>query len=127
MKYPLAIVRRLLDEFGSDIGLGYDIMCAFFKTLLRSSLGARVVALRLRGVVPAFHGHAYNRECQLGWHPLYIQGVGLEDFEECERTFARSNNLASVTRLASAFHRKQQIDEHFDFHDQDKHANSGFK
>ncbi|KAJ7847108.1 hypothetical protein B0H14DRAFT_3867546 [Mycena olivaceomarginata] len=125
MKYPLAIVRRLLDEFGSDIGLGYDIMCAFFKTLLRSSLGARVVALRLRGIVPAFHGHAHNRECQLGWHPLYTQGVGLEDFEECERTFARSNNLASVTRLASAFHRKQQIDENFDFHDQDKHANSG--
>ncbi|KAJ7823341.1 hypothetical protein B0H14DRAFT_3146087 [Mycena olivaceomarginata] len=85
----------------------------------------RVMALRLRGVVPAFHGHAHNRECQLGWHPLYTQGVGLEDFEECERTFARSNNLASVTRLASAFHRKQQIDEHFDFHDQDKHANSG--
>ncbi|KAJ7862680.1 hypothetical protein B0H14DRAFT_3863115 [Mycena olivaceomarginata] len=125
MKYPLAIVRRLLDEFGSDIGLGYDIICTFFKTLLRSSLGARVVALRLQGVVLTFHGHAHNRECQLSWHPLYTQGVGLEDFEECERTFARSNNLASVTRLASAFHRKQQIDEHFDFHDQDKHANSG--
>ncbi|KAJ7735456.1 hypothetical protein B0H16DRAFT_1327062 [Mycena metata] len=125
MKYPLAMVKRLLDRYGKDIGLGYDTMCAFFKTLLRSSLGRRVVALNLRGVVPAFHGHAHNRACQVGWHPLYVEGVGLEDFEECERTFAKSNNLASVTRLTTPFHRKQAIDEHFYFHDLDKHAASG--
>ncbi|CAK5272797.1 unnamed protein product [Mycena citricolor] len=125
MKYPLAIVKHLMDTYGADIGLGYDIMCAFFKTLLRSSLGGRVVAMRLRGIVPAFHGHAHNRECQLGWHPMYIEGVGLEDFEECERTFCQSNHLASCTRLATPFHRQQQIDEHFLFHDLDKHASSG--
>ncbi|KAJ7143242.1 hypothetical protein C8R46DRAFT_1233018 [Mycena filopes] len=125
MKYPLAILKRLLDRYGKDIGIGYDIMCAFFKTLLRSSLGRRVVAMNLRGVVPAFHGHAHNRACQVGWHPLYVEGVGLEDFEECERTFAKSNHLASVTRLTTPFHRKQAIDEHFYFHDLDKHAASG--
>ncbi|KAJ7698303.1 hypothetical protein B0H17DRAFT_1196887 [Mycena rosella] len=106
MKYPLAMVRWLLDHYGADVGLGYDIMCAFWKTLKRSSLGADVTAMRLQGVVPAFHGHAHNRPCQIGWHPLYIEGVGLEDFEEF-------------------FHRQQQIDEHFQFHDQDKHAASG--
>ncbi|KAF7369452.1 hypothetical protein MVEN_00274600 [Mycena venus] len=125
MKYPLAMVKRLLDEYGADIGLGYDIMCAFFKTLLRSSLGARVTAMRMQGVVPAFHGHAHNRACQIGWHPLYVDGVGLEDFEECERTFAKLNHLASTTRLATPFHRQQQIDEHFKFHNEDKHAMSG--
>ncbi|KAF8200634.1 hypothetical protein K438DRAFT_1582502 [Mycena galopus ATCC 62051] len=117
MKYPLAMVKHLLDEYGADIGLGYDIICAFFKTLHRSSLGAKVTAMRLQGVVPAFHGHAHNRPCQLGWHPLYVDSVGLEDFEECERTFAKSNHLASTTRLATPFHRQQQIDEHFHFHD----------
>ncbi|KAJ7438546.1 hypothetical protein B0H11DRAFT_1935169 [Mycena galericulata] len=125
MKYPLAMVKRLLDRYGKDIGLGYDIMCAFFKTLLRSSLGPRVVAMNLRGVVPAFHGHAHNRACQVGWHPLYVEGVGLEDFEECERTFGQSNHLAPVTRLTNPFHRQQAIDEHFNFHDLDKHAASG--
>jgi hypothetical protein len=125
MKYPLAIVNYLLDMYGEDMALAYDIMCAFFKTLTRSSLGTKTVALRLRGVVPAFHGHAHNRECQIGWHPLYVDGVGLEDFEECERTFARSNHLASVTRMTTPFHRQQQIDEHFAFHDIDKHAASG--
>jgi hypothetical protein len=125
MKYPLAVVKWLLDQYGADIGLGYDIMCAFFKTLKRSSMGARVTAMCLQGVVPAFHGHAHNRACQIGWHPLYVEGVGMEDFEECEHTFSKSNHLASTTRLATAFHRQQQIDEHFQFHDQDKHAASG--
>ncbi|KAJ7816305.1 hypothetical protein B0H14DRAFT_3089819 [Mycena olivaceomarginata] len=125
MKYPLAVVNYLLDTYGADLGLGYDIMCAFWKTLSRSSLGAKVTGMRLRGVVPAFHGHAHNRMCQLGWHPVFVDGVGLEDFEECERTFAKSNNLATCTRFATPFHRQQQIDEHFYFHDQDKHAASG--
>ncbi|KAJ7717534.1 hypothetical protein DFH07DRAFT_973557 [Mycena maculata] len=125
MKYPLAMVKRILNRYGKDIGLGYDIMCAFFKTLLRSSLGSRVVAMNMRGVVPAFHGHAHNRACQVGWHPLYVDGVGLEDFEECERTFSGSNHLAGTTRLCTTFHRQQAIDEHFNFHDLDKHAASG--
>jgi hypothetical protein len=125
MKYPLATVNRLLQDFGSDICLGYDIMCAFYTTLRRSSLGQKAVAFRLSGVVPAFHGHAHNRGCQVQWHPLYVEGVGLEDFEECERTFCRSNELASVTRLATPYHRQQHIDEHFRFHDLDKHINSG--
>ncbi|KAK1215201.1 hypothetical protein PQX77_022207 [Marasmius sp. AFHP31] len=126
MKYPLAIVKELLDRYGRDIGLGYDIMCTFIKTLLRSpQLGNHVVACRLKGVVPAFHGHAHNRKCQVSWHPMYTEGVGLEDFEECERTFSESNHLAATTRLATEFHRQQSILEHFDFHDVDKHVSSG--
>ncbi|KAJ7778074.1 hypothetical protein B0H14DRAFT_3095842 [Mycena olivaceomarginata] len=101
MKYPLAIVAKLFERYGSDPGIGYDIMCAFFKTLLRSSLGHKTVGLRMRGVVPAFHGHAHNRTCQISWHPMYVEGAGLEDFEECERTFCLSNQLASCTRLST--------------------------
>ncbi|KAK1230267.1 hypothetical protein PQX77_006642 [Marasmius sp. AFHP31] len=126
MKYPLAIVKELLDRYGHDIGLGYDIMCTFIKTLLRSpQLGSRVVACRLKGVVPAFHGHAHNRKCQVSWHPMYTEGVGLEDFEECERTFSESNHLATTTCLAMEFHRQQSVLEHFEFHDVDKHMSSG--
>ncbi|KAL0567338.1 hypothetical protein V5O48_014650, partial [Marasmius crinis-equi] len=126
MKYPLAIVKALLDRYGKELGLGYDIMCAFYQTLLRSEkLRDQVVAFRLRGVVPAFHGHAHNRKCQVRWHPMYLKGVGIEDFEECERTFSESNHLAASTRLATEFHRHQAILEHFDFHDQDKLISSG--
>ncbi|KAJ7823309.1 hypothetical protein B0H14DRAFT_3146083 [Mycena olivaceomarginata] len=114
MKYPLVMVRRLLDTYGADIGLGYNIMSVFFGTLCHSSLGQATN-----------NGHAHNRECQVCWHLLYVEGMGTEDFEECERTFALSNNLAAVTWLASPFRRHQQIEEHFNFHDLDKHASSG--
>ena len=124
MKYPLVTVNRLLQDFGSDICLGYDIMCAFSTTLKKSSLGKKAMVFRLSSVVPAFHGHVHNCCCQVEWHPLYVEGVGLEDFEECEHTFCCSNELASVTRLASPFHCQQHIDEHFCFHDLDKHIAS---
>jgi hypothetical protein len=125
MKYPLAIDNHLFDLYGTDIGLDYNIMCAFIKTLSRSSLGAKIVAFCLQGVVLAFHGHAHNQACQVYWHPMYVEGVGLEDFEECECTFYKSNDLVSVTCLATPFHCQQQIDEYFYFHDLDKHAASG--
>jgi hypothetical protein len=125
MKYPLAITSKLLDVYGQDLVLAYDIACVFMKTVSRSSLGPRATALGLKGVVPAFHGHAHNRGCQVDWHPMYIDGAGLEDFEECERTFSKSNELAVGTRLATQFHRHQQIEQHFIFHDEDKLASSG--
>ncbi|TFK59070.1 hypothetical protein BDN72DRAFT_873096 [Pluteus cervinus] len=125
MKYPIAHVRALIDRYGASIGLGYDIFCQLMKTLRKSSLAGDVVSNALDGVVPAFHGYAHNRLCQLSWHPLYKDGTGIEDFEECERTFSKSNELAAVTRLATPFHRRQQIEEHFNFHDLDKFAASG--
>jgi hypothetical protein len=101
-------------------------MCAFRKTLAGSEkLAKKVEGHRLVGVVPAFHGHAHNRKCQVHWHPMYIEGAGMEDFEECERTFCLSNELANCTRLATPFHRRQEIVEHFQFHDKDKETNIG--
>ena len=125
MKYPLACLQRLFDLYGSDLALGYDIACAFMPTLARSSLGPRAAELRLRGVVPAFHGHSHKRSCQIHWHPMYIDSAGTEDWEECERTFKSSNELGGVTCLATPFHCEQQIDQHFTFHDLDKYAATG--
>ncbi|KAK1216235.1 hypothetical protein PQX77_021149 [Marasmius sp. AFHP31] len=126
MKYPLSIVHKILERYGEDLGIGYDIMCAFWKTMMRSDkLGPKITGMRLRGVVPAFHGHAHNRKCQLYWHPMYIPGIGLTDFEECERFFSLSNRLAITTHLATAFHRRQIILEHVNFHSDDKNATFG--
>jgi hypothetical protein len=121
MKYAIAITSHLIDAFGSNIWLVYDIMCAFIKTLHSSHLvGDKVRENRLIGIVPAFHRHAHNRKCQLRWHPMYMEGVGTEDFKECEQIFCGSNNLTNVTRLSTPFHRHQEIQEYFIFHDEDK-------
>lgn len=116
------MVARMLELLGLDNVLGYDIGCAFQKTVASSTLGPRAAAQRLKFVVPSFHGHAHNRPCQLQYHPQYIPSLGIEDFETCERCFSLSNSLAPTTRLATKFHRQQAIEAHFEFQDQDKYA-----
>ncbi len=125
MKYPIAIINKLLQVYGPDILVGYDIGCEFSKTLENSSLGALAREERLRCIVPAFHGHSHNRGCQVQFLPLYFTGAGKEDFEGCERLFSESNSLASGTRLASTFHRHQAIEQFAAFWSLQKHAESG--
>ncbi|PPQ93511.1 hypothetical protein CVT25_005212 [Psilocybe cyanescens] len=103
MKYPLAIINQLLQEFRSDICLAYEIMCDFTVTLKKSILSEKVRAFCFCGVISAFYDHAYNCGCQVQWHPLYIEGVGLEGFKECKHTFCCSNKFASVTHLAMPY------------------------
>ncbi|KAI1781971.1 hypothetical protein LXA43DRAFT_907171 [Ganoderma leucocontextum] len=126
MKYGLAIVAKLIDVYGEDIMIGYDIGCEFLKTVQNSRLlGAKAAAARVQFVVPAFHGHSHNRGCQVNHLPLYVEGVGKEDFEGNERFFSSSNNLAAGTRLSTPFHRHQTITQFAAFWTHTKHAETG--
>ncbi|KAI0684967.1 hypothetical protein C8T65DRAFT_712851 [Cerioporus squamosus] len=125
MKYPLAIINKLLKVYGPDILVGYDIGCEFSKTLDNSSLGTLAREQRLTSIVPAFHGHSHNRGCQVQFLPLYFSGAGKEDFEGSERLFSESNALAPGTRLATPFHRHQAIEQFAMFWSRQKHAESG--
>lgn len=111
-KYPLATVETLLDAFGAGIGGGYDIGCKFTTTLGRSELGDRARELHYTPLVGSFHGYAHNRLCQLAHLATYVEGMGLEDLEGCERFFSKSNALAASIRYSSVFHRKQRIVEY---------------
>ncbi|KAG8911652.1 hypothetical protein FRC02_006489 [Tulasnella sp. 418] len=121
-KYPLAVLSHVSRKIPGKKMIGYDIGCAFKKTVARSSItGLEDV----QWVVPAMHGYAHNRHCQLSHHPKYVLGAGLEDFETCERTFSFTNHCAAVTRLAMPFHRLQTIDAQFRQYDADKYASLG--
>ncbi|KAG8917673.1 hypothetical protein FRC02_002971 [Tulasnella sp. 418] len=121
-KYPLAILAHLDQLLPGRKLVGYDIGCATSKTLSRSKLGDRA---QVRFVIPSMHGYAHNRPCQLSFHPKYIKGTGIEDFEGCERIFSASNACAAVTRYSSPFHRHQRIDLHFRQWDADKLLSMG--
>ncbi|KAI5994652.1 hypothetical protein EDD15DRAFT_2165753 [Pisolithus albus] len=108
-KYPLAAVSKLLDAFGDGLAGGYDIGCKFGTILNRSAVGPRARALNYTSLVPAFHGYAHRRLCQLRFLARYVDGMGLEDLEGCERMFSKTNGLASAVRYASTFHRWQAI------------------
>ncbi|KAG1844390.1 hypothetical protein F4604DRAFT_1884460 [Suillus subluteus] len=95
VKYPQAIVSKLLDVFGKDLGGSYDIGCRFKTTLHHSILGQCARKLNYTSLVGAFHGHAHQQLCQLDHLATYVKGLGLEDLEGCERTFSKSNALTS--------------------------------
>ncbi|KZS91015.1 hypothetical protein SISNIDRAFT_414531, partial [Sistotremastrum niveocremeum HHB9708] len=109
-KYGLAILARIEEQIPGIKLYGYDIGCAFQKTVMNSSLGPRFKSMM---VVPSMHGYAHNRACQVKHHPNYTTGAGLEDLESCERFFSSSNGCARITRHATAFHRHQILDSHF--------------
>ncbi|KAI6018902.1 hypothetical protein PISMIDRAFT_113077 [Pisolithus microcarpus 441] len=93
MKHPLAIVNRLLSEYGSDGAISYDIGCTFSTALTNSIIGPKAPSLNTCLLVGAFHGHPHNHKCQLDWHLLYICGKGNTEGEGCEHMFSASNDL----------------------------------
>ena len=118
-------IPHLLELFDHPIRLGYEIVCLFSTTLMKSMVGVSAQHHGLHMVVPAFHGHAYNQTCQLSFHILMSPGFSLEDLETCEHVFSGSNAMAQLTHHATPFHFWQFIDMHFQQWDKDKHANLG--
>jgi hypothetical protein len=115
-KYPIAITNAVESEF-ADVSKaeGYDIWCAFVKTLAKAG-----IVINGEGTTLAMHGYGHNRLCQLEYHPIYNTSLGLADFEQCERFFSGFNSLASVIRHASKFHRHQWIHMYVQQHNADK-------
>lgn len=113
-KYPLAVVSKLLNVFGEGLGGSYDIGCKFKTTLARSMIGSHARDLNHYSLVGSFHGHAHGRLCQLDNLATYVDGLGLEDLEGCERAFSKSNSLASAIRYSSVFHHRQAIASYFE-------------
>jgi hypothetical protein len=120
-KYGLATLNNLLDVFGIDQAVGYDIGCVHKITVAASSISEKAQNLRLQVAVDAFHGHAHNRLCQLSNHPLFLKGFGLEDLATCERIFAGTNPATRLIRHASHFHWLQFLDLQMDQWDKDKY------
>ncbi|KAJ7744928.1 hypothetical protein B0H16DRAFT_1463071 [Mycena metata] len=112
-KYALAIEEDTLDCYGHDVVIGFDTACGNAKTLWNSPLGPRALLQNLILIVGAFYGHAHNRLCQLLFLISYIEGMGLEDLEGCERFFSKSNANAGSVRYASIFHRLQTLTNYF--------------
>ncbi|KIK15662.1 hypothetical protein PISMIDRAFT_16358 [Pisolithus microcarpus 441] len=117
-KYALAVMWKLLDAFGPDLGGRYDIGCRFKTTLASSAIGECARSLNYTSLINAFHGHAHNRLCQLDNLTTYVEGLGLEDLEGCEQAFSKSNALVLSTRYASIFHRRQAITYYFEHSDE---------
>jgi hypothetical protein len=121
IKYAKALLDwMILSGIGKRAVIGYDTGCTFQSSIDKSDIlrepvkendirfGERREAFRVVRtrtdhlvrdvVVGAFHAYGHVRKCQLGYHARYQEGMGLEDFEGCERLFSFSNKFAGMAR-----------------------------
>ncbi|KAJ3911844.1 hypothetical protein F5877DRAFT_54846 [Lentinula edodes] len=112
-KYSLAAIYHFLEaERQHRLCFSYDVGCTNSKTVHRSPLASLAKYMGYLPAVGTMHGYAHERACQLNFLLLYQSGAGLEDGETSEQYFSKSNSLASATRHASIFHRRQMITEY---------------
>ncbi|KAG2050209.1 hypothetical protein BDR06DRAFT_892127, partial [Suillus hirtellus] len=64
-KYSLAIVSKLLEVFGSNLGGRYNIGCQFRTMLNNSSIGPLAWSLHHTCLLSTFHGHTHSSSA--GW------------------------------------------------------------
>ncbi|KAG2047749.1 hypothetical protein BDR06DRAFT_1013620 [Suillus hirtellus] len=121
-KYPLAIMDALLNLYGQDIGVGYDVSCTFSEIVQDSPLlSTKAHDARITFCVNAFHGYAHNCLCQVQHHPMYLDGFGLEDLKTMECVFSASNAVSCTIHYATQYHWTQALNLHFQQWDDDKY------
>ncbi|KAJ7577148.1 hypothetical protein C8J56DRAFT_1007247 [Mycena floridula] len=92
MKYAISILNRFFGVLPKRLGGGYDIGCSFDVTLRRSRLGPKALEELYTSLVGLFHGYSHNQLCQLLRLVLYLNGMGLEDFETSITEYARHHD-----------------------------------
>ncbi|KAJ7838328.1 hypothetical protein B0H14DRAFT_2588627 [Mycena olivaceomarginata] len=108
-KYGLSIINHLICVLG-EVTVGIDVGC---KVVRQVKAHPRPLVLaaenNFKAVVGSFHGLGHDRLCSICNMVMYVDGMGLEDCENCESYFAKSNALASTTCYSTIFHRQQAI------------------
>ncbi|KAJ7808980.1 hypothetical protein B0H14DRAFT_3090965 [Mycena olivaceomarginata] len=108
-KYGLSVINHLLRVLG-EVTVGIDVGCKVARQVkAHPQLSVLAKENNFKAVVGAFHGLGHGRLCSICNMAMYVDGMGLEDCENCESYFAKSNALAATTRYSTVFHRQQAI------------------
>ncbi|KAI8142642.1 hypothetical protein BJV82DRAFT_516081, partial [Fennellomyces sp. T-0311] len=104
-KYPLAVLDVILQKYGSNVNIMYDIACRFESSFKVSESWLKYIINNLESVkmaVTVFHAYAHSMSCQVKYHPWYIEGMGLTDGEGLERLWSYLGGFVAITRQMSA-------------------------
>ncbi|KAJ7795923.1 hypothetical protein B0H14DRAFT_3093466 [Mycena olivaceomarginata] len=108
-KYGLAVINHLIRVLG-EVTMGIDVGCKTGRMVkAHPRLSELASQNNFKAVVGAFHGLGHGRLCSVCNMSMYVNGMGLEDCENCESYFSKLNALTSSTRYSTVFHRQQAI------------------
>ncbi|KAJ7310676.1 hypothetical protein DFH08DRAFT_1046440 [Mycena albidolilacea] len=97
-KYSLAVINHLICVLG-EVAVGVVIGCKTGKMVKEHPrLSQLAFDNKFRCLMGSFHGLGHGRLCQVSNLVMYMEGMGLEDWEGCESWFLKLNALVSMTR-----------------------------
>ncbi|ESK83837.1 hypothetical protein Moror_13520 [Moniliophthora roreri MCA 2997] len=74
-------------------GFSYNLGCRAERTVAKSLLFSLAERQKLLMLIGILHRHAHQRLCQLAFLLVYVIGAGIENLEQCECYFSKSNAL----------------------------------
>jgi hypothetical protein len=105
----LSVINHLISVLG-EVTISIDVGCKVARQMkAHPHLCEPAAKNNFKAVVGAFHGWDHGRLCTICNMCMYVDGMGLEDCENCESFFAKSNAIAATTRYATVVHRHQAI------------------
>lgn len=115
----------------TDVLHTYDIACQWSKNLLKraESMPEEVRATlsrdQLQFKLPKMHAMAHGWKCQPAYSLNFTKGAAMTDGEGIERNWSQANAVAPATHLMGPGHRRDTLDDVFQFHNFKKIATLG--
>jgi hypothetical protein len=110
---------------------GYDIACQWSKHLFERATKMPIHLLpsiepsMLEHKLPKLHAEAHGWKCQPAYSLNYAKGVGRWEAEGHERGWGSMNHMATSTAEMGPGHRREVLDDAFQYHNFKKITNIG--
>lgn len=109
----------------------YDIACQWSKNLFKRALAMPIEVKPsltedvLQFKLPKMHAQGHGWQCQPAYSLNFTEGAGMTDGEGIERNWSQVNAVAPTTQGMRPGHRRDTLDDVFQFHNFKKAVNMG--
>jgi hypothetical protein len=100
----------------------YDIACQWSKNLFRRAqamppeVRPALTPSQVRFRLPKMHAQAHGWSCQTEYSLGFTEGAAMTDGEGIERNWSSTNTIAPTTQHMGPGHRRDTLDDVFQFH-----------
>lgn len=88
----------------------YDIACTFHSHVNRNNTPLNQLKDKFKFAVSVFHAYGHTPQCQIKYHPRYMDDLGLTDGECLERLWSNLRYFIPITRYMRPNHRLDVLD-----------------
>ncbi|KAI7846802.1 hypothetical protein BDC45DRAFT_580393 [Circinella umbellata] len=122
--YPISILNRIKQRYGTNIGVLYDVACKL-KPSLEQVNYLKLLLKDIPMAVSVWHAYNHVPQCQIDFHPRLLPNYGMTDGEWLERLWSYTNPFVPQTKYSGPNHRKLTLTCAFNTFKKEKITNIG--